>query len=329
MIYTKYKIFLLNESITMSNEDIVEIIKSLETEDNKNEKLIKRLVNHTSDKSGKTVLMNIVQSNNEELIDYILKFDININQTLKTGENVLFFCKNVKMFNKFYNLGADVLAKNIHTGTNVLMYLSNKKIFNVELYQKLIDAGVEILPKKDNGYGTYYFESTVIYNSILNKGIVELLIKNGLDLNNDKNTQRNYLDSLLDSIKWDRKKLLTVINIFEYLFKNGLKILDIDLFADRIVNNMYYGGKIDIISDLIIPLKKYFSEDLIILIFKKRIIQHHSNVDNVILAKKLLESDYYPNLYDYLKKHYTESFQKFFGDWAKSTVYEESTKYNL
>ena len=150
----------------------------------------------------------------------------------------------------------------------------------------------------------------------------------GLDLNNDTNTQRNYLDSLIDAIRWDRKKLPTVINIFEYLFKNGLKILDKDLFADRIVNNMFY-GKIDIISDLIIPLKKYFLEDLIILIFQKRINQHHSNVDNVILAKKLLESDYYPNLYDYLKKYYTESFKIFFGDWVKNTVYEESTKYNL
>ena len=40
----KYNLFLLKEAISMSNEDIVEILKSLESEDNKNAALINRLV---------------------------------------------------------------------------------------------------------------------------------------------------------------------------------------------------------------------------------------------------------------------------------------------
>ena len=156
-----YNLFLINEGITISNDDIVDIIKSLESEDNKNSLLINRLVNHTDNK-GKNVLMNIVQTNNEELIDYVLKFNVDINHKTKTGENVLFFCKNVKIFNKFYNLGADVTAKNKNK-SNILTYLASKKIFNIELYQKLINDGVDINQFDDGGF-------SVLTESIMNKG---------------------------------------------------------------------------------------------------------------------------------------------------------------
>jgi len=60
----KYNLFLINEGITLSNEDIIDVIRSLESKDNKNSELIKRLVNHT-EKSGKNVLMNIVQTDDD------------------------------------------------------------------------------------------------------------------------------------------------------------------------------------------------------------------------------------------------------------------------
>ena len=313
-----YNLFLINEGITLENDDIIDIIKSLESEDNKNAALINRLVNHT-DKNGKTVLMNIVQSNNEELIDYVLKFDVDINHKLKTGENVLFFCKNAKIFNKFYKLGADVRSMNIHIRRNILTHLAYKKIFNEELYQNLINDGVDVNGMDING-------QCVLIESISNQKILLLLIKNKVDLNNET-AQICCLINLFDILKWYKNKKIAVLKIFEILFNNGMNIIDVKQFVEEMMDIYYY---IELFSDFLIPLKKYISEKILLEIVKEYINSHLFSNSAVEFVNKVLDIGIYPEIYQYLKKYYGNRFENYFEDYIKKHPYlDDSHKYNL
>lgn len=321
IVIKKYNLFLINEGITLSNEDIIDVIRSLESEDNKNSKLISRLVNHT-EKSGKNVLMNIVQDDDEELVDYVLKFDVDINHKMKTDENVLFFCKSIKMFKKFYDLGVDVHAVDIDIKRNILAYLASKNLFNVELYQALINDGIDINQKDTYGSfdgDTYY---SVLVGSLLNKTIVELLIKNGVNLNDD-DIQKACFRKLCDTFKYTKGKRKFVLNIFSILFNNGMKIIDEKNFAKNISNMRMYLNELDVVTDFISPLKKYFSEDFIIKLYDE-------DYGNIEYVKKLLNLDLYPNLYNRVKSYYGENFYKVFADYISEHPYlETSGKYNL
>jgi ankyrin repeat protein len=211
-----YNLFLL-ENIKLSSSDVIDIIKSLSTDD-KNSKLVNKLVNY-ADNNGKTILMDIVQKNKIDLVDYILKFKVDINHKDKKNQNVLFYCKNVNMFNKFYYMGADSTLINTD-GNNILMVLSNKKIFNVDLYKKLIADGVDI-NKKDGKY----FDNNIIRNSIFNQKILELLISKNVNLQ-DSEVQNGIIHDLLYKFKYYPKDRKMVINKFKYLFDNGMKVND-------------------------------------------------------------------------------------------------------
>jgi len=316
----KYNLFLINEGITFSNDDIIDIIRSLESEDNKNSALIKKLVNH-ADKSGKNVLMNIVQTGDYELVDYVLKFDVDINHKTKIGENVLFFCKSIKMFKKFYDLGVDAHAMN--NKRNVLSYLSSKNLFNAELYQKLIDDGIDINQK--NTYtvnGHTYYDDSVLFCSLLNKTIVELLIKNGVNLN-DPDTQKFCFNKLFDTFKYSENKKKIVLNMFSILFNNGMKIIDEINFSKGVSTLNLYNINIDVILDFVSPLKEYFSENLIILIWEK-----FPDMKN---SKKLLNLDLYPSLYKRVKSWFGDkNFYEHFADYVAEHPYiDASGKYNL
>jgi len=312
----KYNLFLA-ESITMSNEDVVDILKSLETEDNKNSVLINRLINKVDNK-GKSVLMTIVQSNNEELVDYILKFNVDINHTIKTGENVLFFCKSIKMFKKFYELGVDVHAKNIYTKQNVLSYLSSKKLFNVELYQKMINDGIEI-------------SSDILCASILNKGIVELLVKNKINLNEK---QHCFLYTLFDQLRYNRSKKTFIFNIFKFLFENKMKIIDIKHFSTYLIELKNYPDyNDDLILEFIRKLSKYITNDMILEIYKRYCDIFYDVIKNVDFAKKLLDIELNIDLYNYLKQYYKSSNPNFyilFDDFIEANPWiENAKKYNI
>jgi len=307
--------FLLNENISMSNEDIIEILKSLETEDNKNSILIKRLVNYT-DKSGKNVLMSVVSSNNIDLIDYILKFDVNLNQVVtSTGENVLFFCKNINVFKKLYELGANAnqITKIDRT---VLNSLSRKKLFNVELYQKIITDDVDINKIDMNN-------ESVLTGSILNKKILELLLNNNVNLNGLD--QSNFLYRLSYELNYYPKKQNIILDIFKILFKNGMIIQNETNFINilRLDSN-----NIDIIYDFIVPLNKYITDNMIILIYDK--LCHESGMDRIKMANKLLRLGSYPKFYNKLKNSFREQFYIEFADYIKENpFYEDAEKFNL
>lgn len=321
-----YNLFLINEGITISNEDIVEIIKSLETEDNKNASLINKLVNHKDNKDV-TVLMNIVKSNNEELIDYVLQFNPDIHAVTKYNENVLFFCKSVKIFNKFYDLGVNVkLIPTNNYGSTTMLYLSRKKIFNEQLYQRLISDGVDINYRD-------YNNNTVLSFLITNKKAVEFLIRNKINLNDDK-SQKAYIYVLLSSYLDYPAKRKNAIEIFKLLFKNDMKIIDIQRFVDVIYNlntSYFYDNDVTVQLKLIEDLVKYFNDDVIISIFKS-IGNVYSNVrDRVNFAIMLLNSGNHEKFYEYLKKvYYRDDFYKYFADYIKEHPYlEDVTKYNL
>lgn len=326
---TKYNLYL--ENIAMSNEDIVEILKSLETEDNRNAALINRLANKIDNK-GKSVLMTIVQSNNEELVDYILKFNADINHTTKTGENVLFFCKSIKMFRKFYDLGVDVNVINSIKRT-ILTELSNKKLFNAELYQKIIDKGVDINMPDYSLYYQIVNGCSVLSNSILNKKIVELLIKNNVNLN-IKEIQYVYLSKLFREIQYFDTN--SSIKIFEILFKNGMKIIDTKNFAKMMVeikrykNNLTDSYDRDPISDFIMPLKKYITADILIDFFNEYTSHYHPNDRYVSFCKDLLNVGMYSGVYQRIKQFYGKEFYIIFADYiAEHPYFDNAIKYNL
>jgi len=312
----KYNMFLLNENISMSNEDIIEILKSLETEDNKNSALINRLVNY-SDKSGKNVLMSVVSSNNEDLIDYILKFKVDLNQVVKsTGENVLFFCKSLKVFKKLYDLGANI---NQVTKINrtTLITLAIKKLFNVELYQKIINDGVDINKIDINS-------QSVLTGSILNKKILELLIKNNVNLNGKD--QVSYLYPLTYQLRhYSDKSKNIVINIFKTLFDNGVIIQDMKTFSNMLP---MIEKNFNIIDDFMTPLKKYMYDDFVILIYNR--LYYESGLGGIDISTKLLRLGAYPKFYNMLKKNNGELFYERFADFIKENpFYEDITKFNL
>jgi hypothetical protein len=317
-----YNLFLLKEAITMSNEDIVEIIKSLETKNNKNAVLIKKLVNH-KDRQGKTVLMNIIQSNNEELLDYVLKFKPEINQIIKnTGYNELFFCKNAKVFKRIWDLGVDILHKNV-LGRTTLIELASKRVFNVDLYQSVIDSGVDISWTDGNNQSVLSF-------LVLNRKAVNFLIKNNVNLNGKDQGQVFW--PLMYEVKYGRKLnyIKTAVSIIIDLFEAGLK-LNNTTFLTQFFDNM----KIDDIYDLLERIKNSITDKDIITIYNAT--TRFLNNDNVSVdpyvahAKKLLNLGTYPEFYKYLKMQYSNGrFERFFADYiAEHPYFDGVYKYNL
>lgn len=322
MMIKKYNLFLMNEGISMSNEDIVEIIKHLEDNESKNSALIKKLVNH-EDKNGKTVLMNIVQSKNEELIDVVLKYVDDINKITKnTGENVLHFAKNLKIFNKLYNLGVDanVITK---INRNMLTHLATKKLFDVELYQQLINDGIDINLKDLNN-------CSVLSESILNQNIVNLLIKNNVDINN-KEIQAKFLHYIFYYYRYYENKRNTLIKTFILLFDNGMVIQNIENFINIIFSlNDYEHYTSDVLFIFISKLKEYISCDLIIKICE-HILKKSIGADyRTYFCLKLLEIYDNPNLYSYIKNNYGVRFKDDFKDFIEQHPYlDDSEKFNL
>lgn len=299
-----YNLFLL-ENIKLSSSDVIDIIKSLSTDD-KNSKLVNKLVNYT-DNNGKTILMDLVQKNKSDLVDYILKFNIDINHKDKKNQNVLFYCKNVNMFNKFYYMGADSTLINTD-GNNILEVLSSKKIFNVDLYKKLIGDGVDI-NKKNN----------IVKNSIFNQKILELLISKNVNLQ-DSEVQNGIILDLLYKFKYYPKDRKMIINKFKYLFDNGMKVND-KSFAKSISDELswsYVG--IDMVEEFIVPMSEYLTDD-----FFKNIIKNISNQD---IMKKIMYN--FPHYYGFFKQLYGDSFAFIFSDFLKEHPYiVDADKYNL
>lgn len=320
-----YNLFLINEGITMSNEDIVDILISLETEDNRNAALINKLVNH-KDNKGVTVLMNIVKSNKEDLVDYVLKFNPDINALTKLNENVLFFCKNINMFNKFFNLGVDYKIITTYE-VNTLLYLASKNIFNEEMYQKLINNGVEINKLGLNKTGLLDYLVT-------NKKAVEFLIKNKIDLNIE---HQMFINNLFYKYKYYPKTRKNIIEIFDILFKNGIKINQIYTFVNQLVDPISYAEsnynilRSEHVYNFISKIGKYFSDELIIELYKHFTKYIDSKEKSRDFAIKLLDTGNRQYFYDFLKKYWgTQAFYIYFEDYIKEYPYlEDVTKYNL
>jgi len=204
---------------------------------------------------------------------------------------------------------------------NILSYLSSKNLFNVELYQRLIDDDVDINQKDTYGSfnGDTYFN--VLVGSLLNITIVELLIKNNIDLNDD-DIQKACFRRLLDTFKFFPKKRKLVLKIFTILFNNGMKIIDEKLFVKNVSNLVLRNDDIDIVLDFIYPLKNYFSESFIISFFMES-----RDLED---AKKLLNLGLYPTLYNFLKLCYKERLKYVLADYiAKHPYLDASEKYNL
>jgi len=317
-----YNLFLLKEAISMSNQDIVEIIKSLETKDNKNFALIKKLVNH-KDAQGKTVLMNIIQSNNEELLDYVLNFNPDVNQVTKnTGYNELFFCKSVKIFKKIWDLGVNIKHKSVGLDRTVLIELASKKVFNIDLYQSIIDSGVDISWIDRN-------KQSVLSFLVSNRKAVNFLIKNNVNLNGKDQGQVFW--PLMYEVKYSKNPnyIKTAVPIILDLFEAGLK-LETTTYLTQFFEHM----KIDEIYDLLEKIKNSITDNDMRTIYNAT--NRFFNNDNISYpyvenAKKLLSLGTYPEFYKYLKLSYSNGrFEKLFADYIAEHPYlEDIDKYNL
>lgn len=330
-----YKTFLL-ENVSMKLDMVIDIIKSLKGDENK--ELVNRLINY-SDKQGKTVLMNIVQTNNQELIDYILKFNIDLQIKDKVGRNVLFYCKNMKTFRTFYDLGVDPTAqmtirtrKDMHGNSgemltghkNILHYLSSKNLFNVDVYQKLIRDGINV--NEEDVYG-----NTVLVYSILNKGIVQLLFKNGAKLD-ELEMQSKVLRNFESTFCYYPKKRKLVVGIFGILFENGVEF-NVHDFTKFITGcETYWSDRVDMVENFIKPLIKYFSEEKLLSIFKNYSSGISGGID-IGFAKRLLNLGIYSKLYQWLMNYYRNSdpgSKEIFKDYIKANPYiDDVEKFNL
>lgn len=302
----KYNLYL--EKISLENSDVINILQSLETGKDK-DIIIKKLINNI-DNNGKNILMQVVQTNDEKMIDFILKYKIDINYKNKNGENVLFYCKNLKTFRKLYNLGADPLARNTKTDTNILIWLSSKKLFNVELYQDIIDKGVDIQEKDKN-------KQCVFLNSIKNKKMVEFLIKKGININ-EPVLQQFYLARLFYNMKYEMRQCFSV---FDVLLKNGLKIHDTTRLIEELDN---YATTDEVALKFIEKYKNYFDSEFFI---------KFANLKwrNPEFQRKLVDITEDPNLYFTLKHYYRNSMEGFYKIFPPEQYQwlEDSKKYNL
>lgn len=323
-----YNIFRLNEGITLSSKEIVDILRNLEASNNKNEELINRLISYTDNK-GVNMLMHITMTKDQDLIDYILKFNIDKSHINKNGENILFYCRDIKTFNKFYELGADVKVVN-KGDKNILNYLGGRKIFDVDLYQKLIDDGVSINDMDHNG-------NNVLTYSIFNQKTLNLLIKNKVDLNN-LTTQHTNLFLLLNKMAWYKKE--PVIKIMKILFENGMKILkqNINFFCDKMVDCERYSKNIPdtFILDFIKQFHNYIPEEVVLKLAKEKLMNvSHDMEKEFNFLKELISIKIYPDVVKYFIMYYKgspsrEKLNKLLRDYMEEHPYiNDSEKFNI
>jgi len=323
-----YNLYKLNEGITLSSKEIVDILRNLEASNNKNEELINRLISYTDNK-GVNMLMHITMTKDQDLIDYILKFNIDKSHINKNGENILFYCRDTKTFNKFYELGADVKIVN-NDDKNILNYLASRKIFDIDLYQKLINDGVSINDVDVNG-------NNVLSYSILNQKIVNLLIKNNVNLN-DSTIQHSYLFSLFNKLGWYKKE--PYMKIFKILFENGMKVqkTNIGFFNDKLMDCERYGkdGNENFILEFIISLKDYISEEVVLKLAKEKLMNVSHDIEKEFnFLKELLSIKIYPEIAKYFTMYYKssssrEKMNKLLRDYMEEHPYiNDADKYNL
>lgn len=317
----RYNDFLF-ENVNMSIDMIINIIKSLKKSDD-NDELVNKLINY-SDKNGKTVLMSISQSNNQDLIDFILKLDVDVENKDKHGRNVLYYCKNLKTFNKFYNIVSDVNFIDKKTDKNLLSILASKNIFNVKIYKELIDKGLDINRLDSHG-------NTLLSYSITNYNIVKLLIDNGAKINiknKNDNFQLRYINDLIHNYTYFKFKRKSIIKVFKLLFKNGLDFDDfIFNFFIKVINGFHDEN---IYIEFLKSFQIYLSEDYLIKIF--------NSSPNITIAKVFLGLGIYPKLYKNIKEYSDKYWPKiknndtlkFLDDYKKQNPYlDDVDNFNL
>ncbi len=313
----KYNNYLL-EKMMFDEQTIIDILKSLKkTNDTK---LINKIINK-KDNKDKSLLMNIVEANDESMIDFILQFNVDINQKTINGDNVLFYCKNVKIVNKLIDAGADVTAEYKHINRNLLIHLAYKKIFNVDLYKRIMSKGVDLK-------SIDLQKQTVLCNSILNKSMLQFLIDNNVDLNGPD--KYNYLYLLCYAGRYHKSKSKYFINTLKFLLDNGMKIDNI--FLEILVNNFnIIKSKYDIfdIFEILDTIKKYFKDDDVMSLWY--IFNKHNFHDILEITKKLIRMFESPKVYFKAKDYWRSSnFEEKFADIIQEFPYFEATnKYNL
>lgn len=312
-----YNAYLL-ENMMFDHHTIIDILKSLKNTNN--DTLINKILNNTG-KIDKSLLMSIVENNDESLVDFILQFNVDINHKNKYGENVLFYCKSANIANKLIDAGADVHTTNKNIDRNILVQFAFKKIYDIELYKKLMSKGIDIKNVDKQ-------QHSVLSYSITNKAMVKFLLDNNVELNgSDKFT---YFSTLCGIAEYYAKKTTYFFNTLKLLLENGMTIdanvINIITKSFDVIKSTY--AVLDI-YDVLKVMKKYFNEKSIIELWKKYQSDYYHIIEEI--TKNLIRLFESPALYDLAKRYWASSnFNEKFADIIKEFPYfDDANKYNL
>jgi len=212
------------ENILLSNNTIIEILKELENSNNTT--LINNIISNV-DKQGRSLLMNAVKTNNEDLIKFILKFKPDMKHLDKNGLNVLYYAKNLKIINLLIDNGAEFISTEKNP---LLVHFANKKIFNINLYKKILNTNIVKLTDMNKYYQTVY--SILIYN----KKAITFLASYHIQIT-DNDALNELYRSILNYYKYSAKK--EKLNGLIILIKE--KIININcLFFTKVRDELFF-----------------------------------------------------------------------------------------
>jgi len=147
----------------------------------------------------------------------------------------------------------------------------------------------------------------------------------------DVNTnQDKYLINLLREFKYYKSKRTSVLKLFKLLFENGLIISNVEKFIIELnwMHSTIESTNVDYINLFIKPLKDYFDENFMIELFNQRSFGDKGHLSKYLI--KILNIDYYPELYKRIKQYYGKDFNIYFKDFIKdNSFYEDVTRYNI
>ena len=199
------------ENLSLSNNLIIDILKELKKSNNT--KLIKNIIDNV-DRQERSLLMNAIKSNNQDLIKFVLSFNPDVNHIDKQGKNVLYYAKNIKIINLLIDAGVNFVSTKEEP---LLVFLANKKIFNIGLYKKIIDSGIVKLTDED------VYSGTVFAYLLNNKKAMIFLSSFQVKIINDE-AKKSIYQNILNNYKYSQKKL-SIFGLKTLITKN---IIDID-----------------------------------------------------------------------------------------------------
>jgi hypothetical protein len=310
-----YKNYIL-ENISLSNNTIIEILKELKNSNNMT--LINNIISNV-DKQGRSLLMNAVKKNKQDLIEFILEFKPDMNYLDKNGLNVLYYAKNLKTVNLLIDNGAEFISTEKNP---LLVHFANKKIFNINLYKKILDMNIVKLTDMDK------YNQTVFSLLITNNKAISFLASYHIKITDD-NALENIYSSIINNYKYSAKK--GKLNGLIILIKE--KIVEINcLFFKKIKNELFSTYTSNNLEYFITQLKDIISYKDFIFIDT----YDNSNISGTLkYLHELLDDIYDEDVIEFVESLRNTNHNKIYynacsyDDYLRKIKMEKAKKFNL